>query len=188
MSPSAHDDPRSDQELVAAANRGDDSAFAALYHRYAPYCMKLAMRFCGEYETASDAVQDSFTYLYKKFPGFTLTAKMTTFLFPVVKHNALAAKKKARRTQGDHDSEVLVGVAGGEDDPADHEESGDIQTLLARLPEGQREVLLLRFVDGLMLDDIAEMLEIPLGTVKTRIHHAIKKLQDDPNVKKFFFG
>lgn len=190
MSPPAHDDPRTDEQLVAAANRGDAGAFTALYLRHEPYCMKLAMRFAGEYELAADAVQDTFTYFYKKFPGFTLTAKLTTFLFPVVKHNALAAKKKARRAQGDHDAQMLDGVAGNgaADDPADRDEAGDLHALLARLSEGHREVLLLRYVDGLMLEEIAELLQIPLGTVKTRVHHAIKKLQDDPNVKKYFFG
>lgn len=188
MSPAGQNDPRTDDQLVAAANRGDDTAFTALYDRHAPYCMKLAMRFAGEYELACDAVQDTFTYFYQKFPGFTLTAKMTTFLYPAVKHNALAVKKKSKRAQGDHDSEALLGVAGGEQDPANQEESGDLRALLAQLSDGHREVLMLRFNDGLLLEEIAEMLQIPLGTVKTRVHHAVKKLREDPNIKKFFFG
>lgn len=188
MSPPAQDDPRSDQALIAAANAGDVRAFEALYFRYRDYALRLATRYAGDYDTAIDAVQESFTYFYNKFPGFTLTAKMTTFLFPVVKHNALSAKKKARRAQGDHDPDILHSVADHHAPPAPAEDDGqsDIHALLVNLPQGQREVLLLRFVDGLQLDEIATALDIPLGTVKTRVHHALKKLRDDPKLKKYF--
>ena len=100
MAPTAQPDPRSDLQLVDAINQGDAEAFEALYLRHRGYALRLAMRFCGERSLALDAVQDSFVYVLKKFPGFTLTAKFTTFLYPVVKHNALSAKAKAKRAQG----------------------------------------------------------------------------------------
>jgi len=189
-------DPRDDQELVAAINRGDADAFEALYLRHRDYALKLAMRFCGERSLALDAVQDTFIYVYKKFPGFTLTAKFTTFLYPVVKHNALSAKHKARRTQGirgggeSSEGDALSGRADETaTDPArdyvDAPGSG-VAKLAASLPDAQREVLMLRFVDGLALEEIAQMLDIPLGTVKTRIHHAVRKLRDDPATKNYF--
>lgn len=191
-----HSDARDDQQLVAAINRGDADAFEALYHRHRDYALKLAMRFCGERSLALDAVQDAFIYVYKKFPGFTLTAKFTTFLYPVIKHNALSAKQKARRAQGqaagsgDGGADALAGRA----DPAaadpvrDHADApGEgVARLVATLPDAQREVLMLRFVDGLPLEDIASALDIPLGTVKTRIHHAVRKLRDDPATRQFF--
>lgn len=188
-----HPDPRDDQQLVAAINRGDADAFEALYYRHRDYALKLAMRFCGERALALDAVQDSFVYVYKKFPGFTLTAKFTTFLYPVVKHNALTAKKKARRAQGQPageggdplDREPDARAADPVRDHADAPGTG-VATLVASLPEAQREVLTLRFVDGLPLEDIAQALGIPLGTVKTRVHHAIRKLREDPATKKYF--
>lgn len=189
-------DPRDDLELVAAINAGGPGAadaFEQLYLRHRDYALKLAMRFCGERSLALDAVQDSFIYVYKKFPGFTLTAKFTTFLYPVVKHNALNAKHKARRTQGQPggdggdplDRRADTGAADPARDYADAPGSG-VARLVATLPEGQREVLMLRFVDGLPLEEIAQALEIPLGTVKTRIHHAVRKLRDDPATQKFF--
>ena len=54
------------------------------------------------------------------------------------------------------------------------------------LPEAQREVLLMRFVDGLTLAEIAEALAIPLGTVKSRLHNALRALRDDPRVREYF--
>ena len=55
-------------------------------------------------------------------------------------------------------------------------------TVVSSLPEGQREVLLMRFVDGMQLDEIAVALAIPLGTVKSRLHNAIQTLRADPRV------
>lgn len=181
-------DPRSDLELIDAVNQGDAQAFESLYHRHRDYTLRLAMRFTGERNLALDAVQDSFVYFYKKFPGFTLTAKLTTFLYPVVKHNALTLKKKAQRAQGDASDEVLKAQPSqaAANDPAQAESTDDLTTLLATLPEAQREVLVMRFVDGLSVEEIAQALDIPVGTVKTRTHHAIKKLRESPTTKKFF--
>lgn len=179
-------DPRSDLELIDAVNAGDAQAFEALYHRHRDYTLRLAMRFAGERNLALDAVQDSFVYFYKKFPGFLLTAKLTTFLYPVVKHNALTLKKKAKRAQGDSSDEALKAQQGSGGDPAQSESADDLHTLLAALPDAQREVLVMRFVDGLSVEEIAQTLDIPLGTVKTRTHHAIKKLRESPAAKKYF--
>lgn len=182
------DDQRSDLELIDAVNQGDPNAFESLYLRHRDYALRLAMRFTGERNLALDAVQDSFVYFYKKFPGFTLTAKLTTFLYPVIKHNALTLKHKAQRAQGDASEEALKAqpdpTAG--QDPAQATSTEDLHALLRSLPDTQREVLLLRFVDGLSVEEIAQTLNIPPGTVKTRTHHAIKKLRESPAAKKFF--
>lgn len=179
-------DSRSDLELIDAVNQGDAQAFEALYHRHRDYTLRLAMRFTGEHNLALDAVQDSFIYFYKKFPGFTLTAKLTTFLYPVVKHNALSLKKKAKRTQGDASDEALKAQPTPGSDPAKEDASDDLHILLGTLPDAQREVLVLRFLDGLSVEEIAQALDIPVGTVKTRTHHAIKKLRESEKAKKFF--
>ena len=179
-------DPRPDLELIDAINAGDAHAFEALYHRHRDYTLRIAMRFAGERNLALDAVQDSFVYFYKKFPGFTLTAKLTTFLYPVVKHNALSLKQKAKRAQGDTSDEVLQSQQGPDNDPAQSESADDLHALLSQLPETQREVLVMRFVDGLSVEEIAKALDIPPGTVKTRTYHAIKKLRESPTAKKYF--
>lgn len=182
-------DDRPDLVLIDEVNAGNVDAFDTLYLRHRDYATRIAMRFAGQRDLALDAVQDSFVYFYKKFPGFVLTAKLTTFLYPVLKHNALAAKQKARRTQaGSEDHAAIQNLADHNRaaDPAQADAPGDLAAVLAALPDAQREVLILRFVDGLALEDIASALDIPLGTVKTRIHHAIKKLRDDPVAKKHF--
>src|SRR5688572_4393458 len=87
----------SDQDLIDALNRGDVRAFDALYHRYRDWVVRLAVRFTGSEEDALDVLQETFAYVFRKFPGFRLTASMTTFLYPVVKNLSIAARRKRTR-------------------------------------------------------------------------------------------
>ena len=176
-------DPRPDVELVAALNGGDLSAFDALYHRYRDWVVRLAGRVAGNEDDALDVLQETFSYLLRKFPGFRLTAAMTTFLYPVVKHLAQAARRKRVRSAGDDAALQFVAAPDADETSAAR---GELAAVLAALPETHREVLLLRFVDGLSLDEIARALSIPLGTVKSRIHNAVATLRRDPRTRAYF--
>src|SRR3954463_4610126 len=98
--PDFGDDSRTDLQLVAALNHGDASAFDALYYRHRDWVARLAVRFTQNHDDAMDVVQETFAYLVRKFPGFRLTASLTTFLYPAVKHLALAARRKRIRASG----------------------------------------------------------------------------------------
>ena len=173
---------RSDAALVAALNGGDASAFDALYYRYRDWVVRLAQRFTGSPEDALDVLQETFSYLFRKFPGFMLTAKMTTFLYPVVRNLSIAARRK--RTRLLDDDPALREPAAVKPESADPR--SELATVLAALPDGQREVLLMRFVDDMSLAEIALALAIPVGTVKSRLHNAIAALRSDPRAKRFF--
>ena len=174
------DDPRSDLGLIAAANAGDAGAFDALYRRYRDRVARLAARLAGDDADAADVTQDAFLYLLGKFPGFELRASLMTFLYPAVRNLAIAARKK-RLAGGDPEpalSAAPAASAAAPDDP--------LRDVVASLPESHREVLLLRVVDGLSLDEIAAAMNLPLGTVKSRLHHAVAKLRVDPKVRRYF--
>ena len=134
-------------------------------------------------------LQETFAYLLGKFPGpgcrqarFELTAAMTTFLYPVVKHLAIATRNKNGRFSSDVD--VLCGFAASE---SQHGGSrADLAAVLAGLPEDHREVVLMRFVDSMNLQEIATALDIPLGTVKSRLHNALNTLRDDRRMRDYF--
>ena len=176
-------DPRSDLELVADLNRGDAAAFDVLYLRYRDWVVRLARRFAGNDADALDVLQETFAYLLRKFPGFRLTAAMTTFLYPVVKHLSLAAKRKTLRLVSDeHALAAEPDRAARDPDDARPE----LSAVLAALPDSHREVLLMRFVDGLSLAEIGQALGIPLGTVKSRLHNALNTLRDDPRTREYF--
>jgi RNA polymerase sigma-70 factor (ECF subfamily) len=140
--------------------------------------VRLAHRFTGNETDALDVLQETFSYLLRKVPRLRVDGRMTTLLYPVVKNLAIAANRKRRRSSGG--GEALEQLVATESIMPDREPLG---TLVASLPEGQREVLLMRFVDDLQLDEIAAALGIPLGTVKSRLHHAIAALRSDPRTQ-----
>lgn len=177
-------DTRTDLDLIAAMNRGDDGAFEVLYFRYRDWVTSLAYRFTGDESLALDVLQETFLYFLKKFPGFKLTAELRTFLYPAVKNLSIAARRKAQRHQSTEGE--LAALEHSPAEPASATNTGDLSAVLAGLSEEQREVLLLRFVDGLSLGEIAEAMEIPLGTVKSRLHNALTSLRKDPRTKSFF--
>jgi RNA polymerase sigma-70 factor, ECF subfamily len=175
---------RTDLQLIAAINGGDERAFEALYFRHRDWVTSLAYRFTGDNDLALDVLQETFLYLLRKFPAFVLTAQLKTFLYPAVKNLSIAARRKAERHQST-ESELAV----LENEPsAEPMTAGakDVEAVLANVSAEQREVLLLRFVDGLSLNEIAEVMDIPLGTVKSRLHNALAALRDDPRTKSFF--
>jgi RNA polymerase sigma-70 factor (ECF subfamily) len=161
-------DPRSDADLARALREGDPSAFEAFYDRYHEWVAALALRFSGNREDALDVLQDTFAYLFKRGPDFDLRSQMKTFLYPVVKHLAIA-KKQASRRQARLDPKL--------DPAAPADRSDDVAALLAGLTDVQQEVVLMRFVDGLDLQAIADALDVPLGTVKSRLHSALELLR-----------
>jgi len=161
-------DPRTDADLARALRDGDPSAFEALYDRYHAWVTTLAFRFTKNREDALDVLQDTFAYLHRKRRDFELRSQMKTFLYPVVKHLALNRASLARR-QAPLDPRL---------DPAAPPASADtVAELLSGLSDVQQEVVLMRFVDGLDLQAIADALEVPLGTVKSRLHSALEFLR-----------
>ena len=174
-------DRLSDPELVEVCNRGGrkdaEAAFVLLYRRHRDYVMRVALRFSSDREIAADTLQETFLYLLRKFPptgeGLVLTARLRSLLYPVAKNLTLTALKRRRRDEQPADFEP--------DKLPDPQSLGPRQEDLARIMDGlsaaHREVLQLRFVDGMQVKEIAEALEIPPGTVKSRLHFAVLRLR-----------
>jgi RNA polymerase sigma-70 factor (ECF subfamily) len=174
---------KSDRELVESANNGDPDAFEVLYRRYRDWVYRLAFRFTNNQADAQDVLQETFIYLLGKFPGFELTASMVTFLYPVVKHISLNIRSKYRKFVSD--DEILGEMAAPTSEKVGSSRA-ELAVVLAGVSDEQREVLLMRFVDDMSLQEIAKALKIPLGTVKSRLHNALQKLRDDHRTKKYF--
>lgn len=182
--PKGMDTPRTDLELVALINGGDWSGFDGLYQRHRDWAFRLALRFVGSRDDALDVVQESFTYILTLFPGFELTAKFTTFLYPVIRHRSLRAIRTRRRMIGGVDDDLLH-LAPAPDDVRSPGRA-ELAAVMAILPNAQREVVLMRFVDGFTNEEIASALSIPVGTVKSRLHNALATLRDDPRTRRYF--
>ncbi len=185
MASSGLQDSRTDQQLIAAINAGDTEAFEALYRRYRDWSVSLAYRFAHDRDAALDVMQEAFIYLLRQFPGFELTARFTTFFYPVVRHLAHQRQRKVQRETAPltHAAEPFA----SDDDPPDEAREA-LDALLAEMPEAQREAIVLRFVEGMSIEDIAAAMEVPPGTVKSRLHHGLRRLREDPRTKNFFFN
>jgi RNA polymerase sigma-70 factor, ECF subfamily len=187
MSPPPTSDPRPDGELVRSINAGDLAAFDALYYRYRDWVVRLARRFTGNDDDALDVLQDAFGYVFRKFPGFQLTASMTTFLYPVVKNLSIAARRKRQRHAPAGGGEAALENVPDRGPGVEADPRSELMVVIQALPEGQREVLLMRFVDGMSLQEIADVLGIPEGTVKSRLHNALASLRADDRARRYFF-
>lgn len=174
-----------DRRWIEACNRGDAAAFDELYAAHRDWVLGLARRLTGSDADAHDVLQETFLYLLSKLPGLALSGRLTTLLYPAVRH--LARDVRERRGRRRADDAALATVPGREPEPAaGDEEREHLAALVATLPEGQREVLLLRTLEGFSLEEIAEALAIPLGTVKSRLHHALAALRADPRTARYF--
>ncbi|MGE3175721.1 MAG: RNA polymerase sigma factor [Planctomycetota bacterium] len=163
-------DPRTDPQLLAAFARGDGPAFEELYRRHRDWALRAAVRFTGDDDEALDVLQEAFLYLVRAAPELQLRHRLTTLLYPVIKHLARdrwrrRQKAPAPLTQADEPVE-LPGLP------------GDVRDWFRGLGPLQQEILTLRFADELSLDEIAAALELPLGTVKSRLHNALRQLRE----------
>ena len=185
-------DRRSDRELVELCNRGDrDEAvqsFETLYRRHRDYVTRVALRFGADPDAAVDVLQETFLYLLKKFPpageGLVLTAQLRSLLYPVAKNLTLSSLRQHARLDDSEEFDPDRLPAPGGTDPAERD-AAPLSSALARLSAERREVLLLRFVDDMSLQDIADTLSIPLGTVKSRLHLAVRELRESPEIEDF---
>jgi RNA polymerase sigma-70 factor (ECF subfamily) len=184
-----------DFTLVERMNAGGASArtaFAEVYVRCRTFAMRVAMRYSLDENDAEDAVAMAFETFAGKFPGFVLTSRLTTFLFPIIRHHALRLRR-SRLRHASTDDEALAGclgargegaIATGSEHDADQLEA--LRKVLMVLPATQREVVVLRFVDGMSLEEVSLALEIPLGTVKSRLFNALTTLRSDPGTRRYF--
>ncbi len=180
-------DSRSDMELISLCNSGSRSeasaAFSSLYARHKDYVLRVAFRYVGNADLALDVLQETFSYLLRKFPppgaGLVLTAQLRTLLYSAAKSTALSILRNKNVTTRDENIEP---------DELRSPEDGqsELPQLLSGLAPNEREVIILRFVDDLSLAEIAETLEIPLGTAKSRLHKAVMALRNSRYIQEFF--
>jgi len=173
----------SDEQLVQAANEGDAEAFESLYYRYRDWVYRLAFRFTRNREQALDVLQETFAYLLRKLPNLKLTASMTTFLYPVVKHVSITIGRKSRREKPIDEGLAELPSPAPEQAGASRAE---LAAVMGNLPEDQREIVLMRFVEDMSIDEIAAAIGIPAGTVKSRFYRALQTLRNDRRTRDYF--
>ena len=169
----------SENELLNRARNGDLSAFDQIVEMYAETVWYSARALCGNDHDADDLVQETFVEAWKALPRFKEECRFFPWLIGILKHRFLKSVRKPRPSVG---GEVAAAhLSSREIEPLFVTERAEdariLQVALNALPEEHRLVLELRFFAGLALDEIATLLDCPLGTVKSRLHNGLEKLR-----------
>jgi RNA polymerase sigma-70 factor (ECF subfamily) len=156
---------------------GSEMAFAELIRRHQNGLLNFFVRM-GVYSDGEDLVQETFMRVYRARERYRPEAKFTTFLYVLARHVWADRGRKARKHARLEDSlKVDAEIGGGVTAPAST--AGlDVQEALNRLSPKLREAIVLNVYQGLRYQDIAEVLGIPLGTVKSRINLALQELRE----------
>lgn len=160
-----------ERELVEAARSGDRGAVDALLEQYEPSIYRFGLRMCGDEDAAREVLQETMLAAFRNLPTFRGEASLSTWLFQIARSFCIKHRRGARTTV--------------ELDPAlpDHAASPDLQVharqigdalaaAIAALPDEQREVLLLRDVEGASAEEAAAVVGIEVGALKSRLHRA----------------
>lgn len=157
-----------DERLVRKAQKGDQAAFAQLVEANQHRLFTLAVRELGSAADAEDAVQEALVRAWRALPRFRAEASFSTWLFRICL-NAISDQRSRRARGGGVPLEDVVEPADPRDAIAERELSSALQSALAELDETYRTAVVLFDVLGRSYAEIAEMLGVPEGTVKSRI-------------------
>lgn len=172
-----------DLGVIARVLDGDSAAFEELVGKYERRLLGLLLHACGDRTLAEDMAQEAFARAYRKLNLFAGQAQFYTWLAKIAM-NLLASSQRKKRIENQVNREgfeVAMDSVGGDAQPEQQLEQTEMQrsvrAAIAMLDEERRAVLLLRDFDGLDYEAIAETLEIPVGTVRSRLHRARLELK-----------
>jgi RNA polymerase sigma-70 factor (ECF subfamily) len=186
--------PESDEQLLEQLRAGDREVFGPLVRRYERELFGYLRRYLGDDDLADDVFQNTFVQVFLKIRQYESGRPARPWLYAIATNQAIdALRRKNRRADRradaaapDEDGEVrplfelLPATADGPADQADRAEQRErVRAAVGRLPELLRQVVLLAYFQGLKYKDIADALDIPVGTVKSRLHAALVKLTED---------
>jgi RNA polymerase sigma-70 factor, ECF subfamily len=179
-----------DDALVDRARAGDRAAFQALFQKYHRRVYSVALGVVKRPEDAMDVVQDAFIKVHKHLATFQGNSSFYTWLYRIVMNLGIDHVRRTRKVVEWGDDVPLDQAAGdgalvpkvADANPSRtlvrRELSDKIRQALDTLPEYHRAVILLREVEGMSYEEIAEVLDVPKGTIMSRLFHARRKMQD----------
>ncbi|MGB0497672.1 MAG: sigma-70 family RNA polymerase sigma factor [Rubricella sp.] len=170
-----------DPDLLALVREQDKAAFAELFQRYAGRVKGFLMRWGMANDQAEEAAQEVMVSIWRKADRFDATkATVSTWIFAIARNRRIDMIRRTARREPDPDDPLFQ----HEPEPdgieafSAHEREAKVRSALAELPEAQRIILHLSFYEGLSHGECAERLQLPLGTVKSRIRLAFVRLRD----------
>ena len=174
-----------EMQLLKAAQRGQEDAFAELVRLYEKRVYHLALRMCGNAEDAYEIAQEAFLSVWKGLRFFRGESSFSTWLYRLTSNAAIDFLRRQRRQGGDgpslDDEDTFLEVTDPSPSPHQRAEAMELREALVQglktLSPEHRQVLLLRELQGLSYEEIAACLDLDLGTVKSRIARAREKLR-----------
>jgi RNA polymerase sigma-70 factor (ECF subfamily) len=177
-----------ENELLAQAREGDDAALSELLRRVQPQLYRFSLKMCRHEEDAEDVLQDSMLTLARSFRDFRGASSLSTWLYTITR--SFCIKKRRRSKFAPKQEESWESIAQGERnsivspnaDPESATHTGElweqVQRGIQALEPNYREVLVLRDVEGLTAKEVAEVCEISVSAVKSRLHRARTQLRE----------
>lgn len=176
-----------DEQIVERALTGDHDAFGELVRRWERKIFALAYGILGSAEDARDATQETFFSAYRNLQGFRGEAKVSSWLHRIAVNQCITRQRRSRvRPETGIEDELDVAgerfLATAEHaspaNAAEREEiKEDVRRAVATLPPELREVVVMKELEGLTFQEIADALDVPLSTVKSRLYTALKQLR-----------
>lgn len=175
---------RTDVELLNAARAGDGSAMEELLARHEKQIFRFGMRMCGSEEDARDVLQETLVAAFKNLPEFRGDAELSTWLYRIARSFCTRSRRlkvgepAQKGTLDAPEVRALPAEAPAPDAVAHAREIGDVlQAAIRALPEKHREVVVLKDVEGLSAEEVAEVLGEDVAAVKSRLHRARLELR-----------
>ena len=175
-----------DEKLISRFQAGDERAYVELVNRYKDKLLNFVFQFLGDIEQAEDVVQDTMLRLYEKKHYYKEIAKFSTWIYTIARNlaNTELRKRKRRKTtylsqMSKEERQYEIPAVQDDVDQSLHNEfiNDRIQSAIKNLPEHYKLVIILRDIQELSYDDISNIVEVPLGTIKSRINRARIQLQ-----------
>jgi RNA polymerase sigma-70 factor (ECF subfamily) len=171
-----------DRALVSQTQSGNRDAFSVLVVRYQARVLNLLYRRLGDRETALDVAQEAFLKAYRGLPRFQGEAQFFTWLYRIALNEASNAhRRRERQPRVEADAPDGDRLPDPHDSGAALERRDDsrlIQQAMVELGDEYAQAVILRDLDGMSYQEIAEVLQVPLGSVKSRIHRARQTLRN----------
>lgn len=168
-----------DRDLIASAQQGDRQAFTKLVRRHQGSIVSLTYRMCGDLRLAEDAAQEAFVRVWQNLNRYKPQYAFRSWLYRIAANAALDSLRRERPT-ADLDSVSLADLGPSPEQSAeDDERAAHVRRAIAQLSESLRVVLILREYQGLSYQEIADVLDIPIGTVMSRLNSARAQLRQE---------
>ena len=177
-----------DNELLVRYRNGDEDAFRFLVNRYKNSLYAFLRRFVNHQEVVEDVFQETFLQLYTSQESFDINRPLRPWLFTIAANKAKDALRKSQRQSamsmgtladaGDVSIDEVVNILSSYETTPDQEASRDeiarqVRQVIAEMPENLRGILILAYFEQFSYKHMAEILSIPIGTVKSRLHTAV---------------